>query len=299
MFKKKVLASVLGLGMAIGSASAMAGEFLKPFILGSAPTSNDISTVVSDAKSKLIANGFEVVGEYSPYRGTSIVVVTNNELKSTASKTEFGGYGAVTRVSITKVGNSVQVSYSNPKYMANSYRLKSNLDGVSNSLKVALGAKSAFGSAEGIEDEDLRDWHYMFGMPYFDDAKELGTASSHKDMIAQIEGYLGAKKGGLTKVFSVKIPGKDTVLYGIGIGKGDGSDEVIMSSIDNGELRHTSHLPYGLLVVGNSAYMLDGKFRIASSFPDLSMGQFMSIQSAPDKIYEAFATATGVDEDDL
>jgi hypothetical protein len=57
-----------------------------------------------------------------------------------------------------------------------------------------------------------------------------------------------------------------------------------MSSIDTGALRHTTHLPYEVLVSGKNAYMLHGKFRIAQSFPDLSMGNFMSISAAPDAI---------------
>lgn len=39
---------------------------------------------------------------------------------------------------------------------------------------------------------------------------------------------------------------------------------------------------YRIDVPGKKAYMLNGRFRIALSFPDLMMGQFMTISSAPD-----------------
>lgn len=39
-----------------------------------------------------------------------------------------------------------------------------------------------------------------------------------------------------------------------------------------------------VLVSGNKAYILHGKFRIAQSFPDLGMGSFMTISAAPDAI---------------
>ena len=41
-------------------------------------------------KQKLGAAGFEVVGEYSPYDGASIVIVTNDALKANAAASEFG-----------------------------------------------------------------------------------------------------------------------------------------------------------------------------------------------------------------
>jgi hypothetical protein len=44
-------------------------------------------------------------------------------------------------------------------------------------------------------------------------------------------------------------------------------------------------------VSGKHAYMLHGKFRIAQSFPDLSMGNFMNISGAPDAIENSIKEA--------
>jgi hypothetical protein len=60
-----------------------------------------------------------------------------------------------------------------------------------------------------------------------------------------------------------------------------------MGTTDRGELRHTAHLPYALLVSGRHAYALAGKFRIALAFPDLSMGTFMKISGAPNAIRDS------------
>jgi len=43
-------------------------------------------------------------------------------------------------------------------------------------------------------------------------------------------------------------------------------------------------LPYELLVSGPDVIALRGRFRIAQSFPDLTMGTFMKIRSAPGAI---------------
>ncbi len=72
--------------------------------------------------------------------------------------------------------------------------------------------------------------------------------------------------------------------------EGDGADEHIMSSIDLAELKHVPHLPYEILVSGEKVYALNGKFRIAIDFPDLSMvgkGSFAGIMSAPGAIKKA------------
>jgi len=44
-----------------------------------------------------------------------------------------------------------------------------------------------------------------------------------------------------------------------------------MSEIDFKDLRSTAHLPYDILVFGNKVCALYARFRIAVSFPDLSM----------------------------
>jgi hypothetical protein len=65
-----------------------------------------------------------------------------------------------------------------------------------------------------------------------------------------------------------------------------------MSKIDVHGTRHTAHLPYPMLVSGKKVYTLSGKFRIALSFPDLSMmgaGSFMEIMDAPPAIKKSLS----------
>lgn len=275
-----------------------AAETLKPYILANSPSTNSLNSVVQSTKQQLSDNGFEVIGSYSPYPQATLIVVTNATLKQTAAKSEFGGYGAAIRVGITEVGGNIQVAYNNPRYMANAYRLNGDLGDVSRSLATALGKQQTFGAKNGIEAAELRDWRYMFGMPYFDDQVELND-DRHTTLVKHISDFLAAGKEGLQQVFRIDIPGKQEVLFGVGIAKGSGSDQRVMSTIDKADIRHTPHLPYGLLVSGDSAYMLDAKFRIAISFPDLTMGQFLQINSAPDGIRDSLTLAAGgeIDQD--
>lgn len=265
---------------------------LKPYVLAKS-TSGDVSSVVADTKAALEKQGFTVAGDYSPYGDAHVIVVTNDELKATAAKTTNGGFGVAQRVSVTKVGDSIQVAYTNPSYMAAAYRMEGDLDGVADQLASALGNEQAFGSEKGLTEKKLRKYHYMFAMPYFDDVDKLASFDSYDAAVAQIERSLAAGTAGATQVYRIDIPGKEETLFGVALSDGVAADQSVMSFTDKGELMHTAHLPYELLVTGNEAIALPGKFRIAVSFPDLGMGTFMKISDAPGAIRDALAAVAG------
>lgn len=261
-------------------------ENIKPYFL--AKTANgDIAAAVNDAKAALEGQGFSVVGEYSPNADAHIIVVTSDDLKAAAAKTENGGFGAAQRVSVTKAGDSIQVAYVNPAYTAAAYRMEGDLSAVAGKLSAALGNEQTFGSKKGLAEDKLRKYHYMFAMPYFDDVDKIGSFDSHAAAVEHIEKRLAAGVAGVTQVYRIDIPGKEETLIGVAISEGEGADNTVMASTDNGDLKHTAHLPYELLVTGNKAIALAGKFRIAISFPDLSMGTFMKIANAPTAIRDA------------
>jgi hypothetical protein len=274
------------------SLNAWAAETLNPYMLVLSDAA-DFNTAVSTTKNKLTSAGFEVVGEYSPYENAQSIVVTSDELKASASKSELGGYGAVVRVSVTQNGEKLEVVYSNPLYWSRAYRLEDNQAGVAEKLGSALGEATSFGSATGLTESKLGKYHYMAFMPYFDDPDKLGSFDSYADAVAKINSSLEAGKSGIKKIYEVKIPGKDETVIGVTMTEGVAADKSIMSKIDNGETRHTAHLPYEIVISGKKAYALSGKFRIALSFPDLSMmgkGSFMEIMDAPPAIKEQLSS---------
>jgi len=270
----------------------MAETKLKPYVLGFRGAADFESTVV-EAKNNLTEQGFEIVGEYAPFENAHIIVVTNDELKQIAASTDFGGYGAAQRVSVTKVGEEVQVSSTNPLYMENIYRMKGDLTRVAEHLESAIGHSLDFGSKTGYSADELRNYHYMVFMPYFDDQLKLVEHESYETAIAAVEDGLSKGLGGTSKIFRIDIPGKQQSLFGVSFREGQSADKKVMEVIDTGDLRHTAHLPYELLVSGNTVYALHGKFRIAQSFPDLTMGTFMKISSTPDAIEDSLRKASG------
>ena len=266
-----------------------ADVILKPFVLASKSTGT-VADKSAQVKTALMAAGFTVVGEYVPYAGANIIIVTNDELKKNAAASAFGGYGAIQRVSITEAGNAVQVSYTNPVYMANVYRMNGDLSGVAASLAGALGRQVEFG-AQGMLAKQARKYHYTFGMEYFDEPSELAEYASYEEAVQAVDAKLANNKNGVSKVYRVDVPGKKESVFGVAMkGSGDNrymDDQFIMKEIDFRDVKSTAHLPYEVLVSGNKVYALYARFRIAIDFPDLSMmGQnsFMNIMKSPEAI---------------
>jgi len=309
---KWLLAATMVLTGLVTSA-ANAADLVKPFILANG-ASGDVSSVAAATKEKLTGAGFEVVGSYSPYSGVENIVFTSSELKSAATKSERGGYGAAMRAAVTKVGDGIQVTYTNPIYWANAYRMSSNLDDVAAKLETALGKQKQYGTGEKeLTAEDLRGYHYTFMMEYFDDPSSLASHDDHADAVKVVEANLASGKAGTSQVYKISL-GKDTegnemTLIGValgGTGEADCSgDKYIMDKIDKSEIRHSAHLPYEMLVYGDEVEALFGRFRIALSWPHLPMmasetgATFMSIMCAPGSIESALKAAAGGSDDDF
>ena len=310
VFKTFMLAAAL---LILGLGQSSAAENLKPFILAYTTTA-DMGAVVAKIKKKLTAGGFDIVGSYAPYTNAKfpngelvsaeIIGVTDDAIQQAAAQTKFGGFAAVQRVTVTKIVKNgttqIQVAYTNPVYMANAYRLKSDMAGVATQFQKALGDEQQYGPANGLSPSDLRDYQYKWLMPYFDDRWDLAKYGSYQEALAAVNAGLAAHKGGVSKVYEAAIPGEDVTLFGVALAgpknNACSGDEYVMSRIDFKDLKSTGHLPYGILVRGNHIYALRAKFRIAINFPDLSMmgsNSFLSIMCAPGSIEKALTAAVG------
>ena len=265
-----------------GSTVAAKDAVLRPYVLAT-ENPGAVADVAAQTRSALTQAGFEIAGEYPVSESAHVIVVTSDALRAAAAKTADGGFGAVLRVSVTQAGETVQVAYTNPAWVANVCRLAAEPEGVAAALEQALGRREEFGSKSGFTAKDLRSYHYMVFMPYFDDQVALGTFASHAEAVAKLETGLAASKEARL-IYRVDVPGTEQSLFGIAVLAGEGADDAVMKITDTGARRHAAHLPYEVLVAGGRVRMLHGKFRIAQSFPDLTMGTFMKISGAPDGI---------------
>jgi len=300
----KILAVIAAAVISMASMVANAAAEMKPFILASMSTgtaAEKVADKVDGVKKSLTDNGFEVVGDYSPYDSAHVIIVSNDTLKKVAASHKRGGYAAGQRVAITKVGDQIQITYTNPAYMAAAYHIKGDVSAVTAALGAALGSIKEYGPDEGMDAEDIAGYHYTFGMEYFDEPYSLASYGSYEKAVAAVEKSLAAKAGGASKVYRIDVPGAKQTLFGVALssettGNKYMDDSFIMNEVDFKEIRSTAHLPYEILVTGDEVEALHARFRIAINFPDLSMmgsNSFMNIMPSPAAIKESLTKAAG------
>jgi uncharacterized protein (DUF302 family) len=269
------------------------GQKFKPYVLAGNSASS-IEVVEKAVSEKLKAAGFSIEGTYKPIasKDRTIIVISNEDLMSAVKKVGgFKGFALALRVALTVENGKTLVSYTNPEYWGRAYftdkweTAAPFYSKISSKIKTALADFSnekfrEFGSEKGLSAGDLKKYHYMVGMPYFDDNVKIKEFKSFEEAISKIESNLKNGVADMKKVYDVKLTGEKMALYGFALTGTDG-EKFFMPKIDLSSPKHTAFLPYELLVVGNKAYMLHGRFRIALSFPDLTMGQFMKIVSTP------------------
>ena len=124
----------------------------------------------------------------------------------------------------------------------------------------------------------------------------LAEYGSYDEAVNAVEKALAAKKGGVSKVYRIDVPGKSETEFGVHMTNDCSSDKFIMNNIDFKPIRSTAHLPYEMLVSDNKVYALYARFRIAINFPDLAMmgsNSFFNIMCAPDAIEKSLILAAG------
>lgn len=248
---------------------------LKPFTLAKIYKSQHIKVVVKKVKQQLIAAGYKVIGKYEPEHGVIIFIITNNSLIKAAKKTEYGGFGATIRVSLSQVKRNVQVSHNNPTYMAIAYRMKSYLSSTRKKLAKALGYVKDFGG-KGIASNELGNYHYGFGLERFDGFMELAQHKSHEAALLAVKKGFELDLKNMAKVYRIDIPGKQQTVFGVSLRNSVKdqkflNDRFVMSIIDNNELRRNAHLPYEIMVVGKRVIAMHPHYRLSINFTDLKM----------------------------
>lgn len=284
--------------------NVLAEKLYKPFILAN-QQQGSMQEVTKNIIDKLGNGGFSLVGRYSPYPETTILIVTNDALLSQATKSDFGAFGVAQRVTLTQINDSIQVSYTNPSYMAHAYRMQGDLDNVTQQLILTLGKQTEYGPDEGLSKDDLRDYQYKWMMPYFSDWLALAKYKDQTTALDKINAIFSNENTGVKKVYQIDLPNKQETVIGVQMtgenGNDCSADQYIMSRIDYKKLKSAGHLPYEIVVSKGQVLALMAEFRIAINFPDLSMmgsNSFASIMCAPNSIESALTMAAGGEIED-
>jgi hypothetical protein len=262
--------------------------------------SGSISQVNTKVLNALKAKNFKVFGSYNPAgnSGYKVIAFTRNDIYGiTLIGKDQRVLASMMKVGLYKTSAGVEVSLLNPEYIFNAYlrdkttAYEAKLQKITQDIKDALKAVGTDFTPFGGEltKKELRKYHYMMAMPYFDDPVELKTFPSFAEGAKKIEANLAAKKGKTVKVYRLKFEKSKIAIYGVGLLDKEKGEAEFLPKIGT---KHIAAMPYEILLLNNKAIMLHGKYRLALHWPELTMGQFMKISSTPSDIEDMLKALT-------
>ncbi|MDD3721663.1 MAG: hypothetical protein PHW92_04125 [Lutibacter sp.] len=267
------------------------GQNLSPYVkIGeTTETMQQASKKITEA---LQNNSFTILGSYNPSNKNTLKVIafTRTDLKNTVVKvTDRGALAAVFKVGLVEKNGKITMSYTNPEYILRAY-LGDNYNTYKSTFqKFDIDLKDAFSTAGqefssfggSVKAENLKKYHYKIMMPYFTDPVTLNEFSSFEEGIKTIEANLEAKKGETVLVYKLIYEKENIAVFGIGLQSKEKGESYFLPIIGEDNI---AAMPYEIILQGKKATMLHGKYRLAVSWPELSMGTFMKIMSTPGDI---------------
>ncbi len=232
----------------------------------------------NDVKTALTTNGLQVVGEYDAMQNPDyhVIAYTCPTLTKDASQKERA-FAGVQKVLVNSKDKELVLT--NPQYFLHAF-MQDNFQ-AEDAKKVNSKLANAFGtlknSEDALDDDDIAGYHFMMAMPYYEDMIEVAKGDNLKEKLE--------KNAAKNIVFTLEAG--EATLYGIAMPTEKG-EKYYVSEI-KGE-KHSAFLPYMVMVTGDTAKILHPKYYLAIAFPNLSMGEFMSISGTPGDIEEYFTS---------
>ncbi len=287
---KKLIAFIAIFILFTGS-NIVKAQDLSPYI--KVGVSNDNMEQIADqVKIALQEKGFEIIGKYNTLNNKNFLVIafSRKDLQSTVLKVkDRGALAAVLKVGLKTNGTQTTISYLNPEYLFNAYlmndypKYETALQKVTKDVAAALSplgeVNKGFGGALSVE--KLRKYHYKMMMPYFTDPVELKEFSSFEEGVKTIEKNLAAKKGNTKLVYKLKFASEKVAVFGVALMDKETGEGYFIPIIGDD---HIAAMPYEIILQGDTATMLHGRYRLALHWPELTMGTFMKIMSSPGDI---------------
>jgi len=232
---------------------------------------------VAQAKEKLSGAGYKVIAEYTSVKDGITLVFTDDALKSEASKPKRA-YAAVLRIFVDNKEKKISITnpvYFGRAYMQDDYNAKVFEAELANIKKTFSGLK---GSKDMLDADDISGYHFMMGMPYYEDPDELAEGKT-ADLLKKVQSY----KGGKNVVFTLKL-NDDSYLIGYDL---SADTKKFVEKIGRA---NASVLPYTISIEKDVATSLAAKYYLALCYPLLSMGGFTTIMDIPGAITEELTT---------
>jgi len=297
---KNLLGSLFALLMIAGIVSTANAEEELTSYYKVASLDVSLDEAIHQVNDALESKNFEVLGAYHPGNNEKLYVVaySRDDLQKICLKVEDrGALASVLKIGFMVKDGKTDVSMLNPQFIFHAYlmddadKYSTQLKSISDDAKAALALVgkdfSPFGG--GIEADDLKDYHYMMMMPYFTDPVELNEFDSFAQGLATIRKNLTAKKGNTVKVYELVFESEKIAVFGVGLLDPEDGEASFLPIIGED---HVAAMPYEIILQGNEATMLHGKYRFALHWPTLSMSQFMKISSTPGDVEDMLEALT-------
>jgi hypothetical protein len=267
---------------------------LSPYMQGNSLSGGDVERLRQEVAGKLRGAGFSVVGSYTP-KGLDqygVVVATDDAVLNAIRS--IGGAsiaGAGIRVGVKSDGT---VSYMNPEYWYRAYfgnkfaTHRTAVKDADDRLRKALGAKGTFGG--DVHESSLADYRYMFGLETFDQPSMLKSYPSFDAAVSTIRRNLARGEKQTAEVYEVIMPDKQLAVFGVAMNNRSTGEGAWVSKLVPDQI---AALPYEMYVVDNKAYIPHPRFRIALSWPALTMGTFLKIGNTPTEILATLTPVAG------
>ena len=215
-------------------------------------------------KRKLQNNGFHILAISNIFKNQNIITITNQELQNTNS------YMATLQVNV----NAKEIRVQNPSYLAaaylgNTYTYGQFKDTVK-ALEHVLGTLR--NGSQKADFSTLVNYRFMYGLPKKEDILIIKRAAKLVENLGSIQlnpyiAYILTLPNGATLV-GHKLRAKTNKFL-----------EIL------GQEKNSQVLPYESMIIGNEVSIMNPKYYLALSFPELSLHEFMQIASVPDQIY--------------
>lgn len=224
---------------------------------------------VKTATSKLEEAGFEIVASYESEKKGSTIVFTNAELKAEAAK-PGRAFAAVSRLFVDE--KEKMISFTNPVYFGKAFMQDEYNHAVFNGVleKINGAFPGLKASADELEFDALAGYHFMVGMPYYNEPDVLGKSATTAEALAKVK----AHKDGEGLVFELKLSDTSTL---IGYDLGNRTKKFVKKI----GRANAAILPWVISIENGKATALNAKYYIALSYPLLDMGGFMGIATVP------------------
>ena len=230
---------------------------------------------------KLSQSGFRVIGSYTPMENNDykVIAFTSKPLLELASKPRRG-FAAVQKVLVDK--QNKKLYWTNPEYFLSAFLQKEYDPSIALDVRDIIHDRFEISelTEETMDEDDLGSYHFTFGMPYYEDMTVVGEKDNVLLNVA-IQKHFSSNI-----VFKLEL--ESSTLYGISMfgQKGEGG---FIPKING--LKNMAYLPYMVLVEDNQAKIMPAKYYMGLAFPNMGLGDFMSISGTPDDIKEYFEKA--------